>query len=80
MIEHAAEFQLFNQRLQLGSFCLYGFQPGLVAFFLAHLKQLSVVSQFGCELLQCQNDGVERFFFFAQFLGFFGVVPDRRVF
>jgi hypothetical protein len=30
--------------------------------------------------LQHQHHVVEGFFLFSQFLGFFGVVPDRRVF
>jgi hypothetical protein len=33
-----------------------------------------------CETREGDHHIVERFFFFAQFLGFFGVVPDRGIF
>ena len=80
MTEHAAELQLLDQGLELGGFFFDGLQTSVVAFFLAHLEQLGIVSQFCGELLQGQDDGVQRLLFLAQFLSLLGVVPDGRVF
>lgn len=78
--EHAAEFQLLDERAQLLGLGFDGHQARLVAFFLAHFVELGVVGQLGGELLQRQHHGVERLLFLAELLGLLGVVPDSRVF
>ena len=80
MVEHAAELQVFDQRAQLGCFCLHGDQAGLVAVFLAHFVELGVVGQLLGELVEREHHRVQRLLLFAQLLGFFRIVPDRRVF
>ena len=58
--EHAAEFQLFDQRAQLVGFGFDGEQAGFIAFFLAHLVQLGVVGQLARQLVQRDNHTGER--------------------
>jgi hypothetical protein len=52
----------------------------VVAFFLAHLVQLEVVTEIAREVRQRDYDAVELLFFLAQFLGLLGIVPDRWIF
>jgi len=78
--EHAAKFEVFDELGQLGGFRLNGHQAIVVAFFLAHLKELKVVSQLAGQVGDGDHHTVQGFFLFAQFLGFFGVIPDRGIF
>ncbi len=78
--EHAAELQPFDDGGQLGSLALNRHQAGLVAVVLAHLEQFEVVRQLSFQFGDGDHHAVEGFFFFAQFLGAFGVVPDGGVF
>jgi hypothetical protein len=71
---------LLDLGLELGGFGFDGEQTGLVAFLLAHVEQFGVVGQLACEPVECEHHAVERFFLFAQLLGFLGIVPDRGVF
>jgi hypothetical protein len=78
--EHAAKFEVFDQLGQFGGFGLDGQQTGVIAFLFAHLKEFQVVGQLTGQGGDGQHHAIERFLFFAQFLGFFGVVPDCRIF
>jgi hypothetical protein len=78
--EHAAELKVCDQRSQFGGFGFDGDQAIVIAFFLAHFKEFKVVGQFAGQVGDGHHHAVEGFFFFAQFLGFFGVVPDRGIF
>jgi hypothetical protein len=80
MAEHAAKFKVFHQRGQFGGFDFDGQQAIVIAFFLAHFKELKVVGQLAGQVGDGHHHAVEGFFLFAQFLGFFGVVPDRGIF
>jgi hypothetical protein len=55
-------------------------QARIVGFFLAHFKEFKVVGQLTGQVGDGHHHAVEGFFLFAQFLGFFRVVPDRRIF
>ena len=80
IVEHAAEFELFDVALNAASVFGDGDQTGFVTLGFAHLEQLGVVLDFLAQATQGEDDVVQGFFFFAQLLGFFGVVPDRGVF
>ena len=56
------------------------FGTTVIAFFLAHFKKFKVVGQFAGQVGDGHHHAVQGFFLFAQFLGFFGVVPDRGIF
>ena len=80
VVEHAAEFQALNhfgQALRVG---LNHQQPGFVALFARHLKQLRVIRQVPREPVQRQHHAFQRLFFFAQLLGALRVVPDAGIF
>jgi hypothetical protein len=55
-------------------------QTRIVAFFLAHVEEFKVVGQLAGQVGDGDHHAIEGFFLFAQFLGFFRVVPDRRIF
>ena len=52
----------------------------LVVVIPTHLEQFTVVLDFLLETTQHQDHIIKRFFLFAQFLGFFGVIPNRWIF
>jgi hypothetical protein len=66
--------------LELGRFVRENQKAGLVVVGLAHLIELEVVGNFSAQSVEHQDDVVQRFFLFAQLLGFLGVVPDGGVF
>jgi hypothetical protein len=80
MAEHAAELEVFHELGQLGGLRFDGQQTVVIAFCLAHFEQFKVVGQLVGQGGDGDHHAVERFFLFAQFLGFFGVVPDRGIF
>ena len=80
LVKHATKFHLLDTLGNLRGFGLYHLQRGIVFFGAAHFKQLGVVSQFAADFIKHQHHIVERFFLFAQVLGFFRVVPDGGVF
>jgi len=80
LVEHAPEFELLDLALDACSVFFQGDQAGLVIVGLAHLIEFEVVIDLASQALQHQHHIVEGFFFFAQFLGFLGVVPDCWVF
>ncbi len=72
--------KVFQQLGQFGGFALDGLQSRIVAFFLAHFEEFKVVGQLAGQVVDGHHHTVEGFFLFAQFLGFFRVVPDRGFF
>ena len=78
--EHAAELKVCDQRSQFGGFSFDGHQAIVIAFFLAHLKEFKVVGQLAGQVGDGHHHAVQGFFLFAQFLSFFGVIPDRGIF
>jgi hypothetical protein len=49
-------------------------------FFARHREQILGIVQVSVGACERENDVFQRFFFFAQILGPFRVVPDSRVF
>ena len=80
MVEHATEFHAFDQLQQFLCIGFNRFDGVFVFFFTCHLEQVTRVAQLGIDLDQGMDDVFQRFFFFAQFLGAFRLVPDFRVF
>jgi hypothetical protein len=78
--EHAAEFELFDGFDQALGVSLNRHQAVFVVVGLAHLKQLGVVCQLLGQAGEGDHHAVECFLFTPEFLGFFGVIPDRGVF
>jgi hypothetical protein len=48
--------------------------------FARHREQILRVAQVGVGALERENDGFQRFFFLAEVLGAFRIVPDGRIF
>jgi hypothetical protein len=78
IVEHAAEFQPFDEGGQLGSLALDGEQAGLVAVVLAHLEQFEVVGQLSVSSVMVTTTPSSAFFSLPSSwarLGSFQTVP-----
>jgi hypothetical protein len=78
--EHATEFHLLDDLLDLFGIAFDGDDGVVIAFFAAHLEQVERVGDVGASLFQRQDDAFEGFLFLAEFERPFLVVPDGRVF
>jgi hypothetical protein len=78
--EHAAEFHAADDFFQIAGIAFDAGQGVVVAFLACHVEQLARIPK---RLVQ-PGQGVDDVFqftpFLAQFLCFFGIVPDGRVF
>jgi hypothetical protein len=78
--EHAAELHRRDFLLDAFEVALDGHDRRFVILAAREFEQLARVGDVSRRVLQRDHHAFEGFLFLAQFLGMFGVVPDRRVF
>lgn len=78
--KHPAEFEFFDLVKQLQRVVVDRFQRIVVLFFLCHFEKFGRVIQAGFDPGEGKNDVFKGFFFLAEILCLFRIVPDVRVF
>ena len=80
LVEHALEFQIGHALFQHGDVFLYACKRFQIGFFYGHFQQHAAVVYACADFVQIHHDAFKQFAFFADFLGFFRVVPQFWVF
>ena len=79
IVKHPAEFHVGNDALERRHVAGHGFERRVVALALCKLEQLGTVLQTRIEIDQPPDHIIELFFFLAELLRAFGIIPDLRI-